>query len=107
MEHSEWRGTLSEGNQSITSDLLPNSDPLNIGHLRSKNPEPAHPDRDPVRVTSILCPRPDTLQEYWSSDVVTEFLDKWFSIPKISQYFRTSSPVTMVEIDGWHVCELL
>ena len=39
--------------------------------------------------------------------MVTEFLDKWFSIPKISQYFRTRSPVTMVDIDGWHVRDLI
>ena len=37
----------------------------------------------------------------------TEFLDKWFSIPKISQYFRTRSPVTMVDIDDWYVCDLI
>jgi hypothetical protein len=37
------------------------------------------------------------LEDYWSSDVGTEFLDKWFSIPKIFQYFRTRSPVTMTD----------
>ena len=34
-EHCVWWGALSKANQSITSNLLPNSDPLNIGHLRS------------------------------------------------------------------------
>ena len=106
-EHCARRGALSKANQAITSDLLPNSDPLNIDHLRSKHPEPAHPDRDPVRVSFILWPRPDSLQEYWSSDAGTEFLDKWFSIPKIGQYFRTRSPVTMVDIDGWHARDLI
>ena len=70
---------LSKANQAMTSDLLPN----------------------------ILCPRPDSLQEYWSSDTGTEILDKWFSIPKISQYLRTRSPVTMVDIDGWHVRHII
>ena len=93
-EHCARPGALSKANQAITSD------PLNIDHLRSKHPEPAHPNRDPVCVSSILWPRPDSLQEYWSSDAGTEFLDKWFSIPKISQYFRTRSPVTMVDIVG-------
>ena len=88
-EHCARRGALSKANQAIASDLLPNSDPLNIDHLRSKHPEAAHPDRDPVRVSSILWPRPDTLQDYWSSDSDSEYLDKWFSIPKISQYCRT------------------
>ena len=55
---------LSKANQAITSDLLPNSDPLSIEHLRSKHPDPAHPDRDPVLVSSIQWPRPDTLQDY-------------------------------------------
>ena len=44
--------------------------------------------------------RPVTLQEYWSSDADNEFLDKWFSISKISQYFRTRWSVMMVDIDG-------
>ena len=55
----------------------------------------------------MLWARPDSLKEYWSSDAGTEFLDKWFSIPKISQYFRTRSPVTMVDIDGWHARDLI
>jgi len=42
-----------------------------------------------------------------ASDAGTEFLDKWFSIPKISQFFRTRSPVTMVDIDGWHARDLI
>ena len=32
---------------------------------------------------------------------------KWFSIPKICQYFRTRSPVTMADIDGWHARDLV
>ena len=61
-QRGEWKGALSKANQAITSNLLPNSDPLNIENLRSKHTEPAHPDRDPVRDSSILGPRPDTLQ---------------------------------------------
>ncbi len=36
----------------LSVTILPNSDPLNMDHLRSKDPEPAHPNRDPVCVTS-------------------------------------------------------
>ncbi len=54
VEHVARPGALSKANQGITSDLLPNSDPLNIDHFRSKHPEPAHPNRDPVCVSSIL-----------------------------------------------------
>ena len=99
-EHCARRAALSKANQAVTSNLIPNSDPLKIDHLRTKHLEQAHPDRDPVRVSSILWPKPHTLQEYWSSDAGTGFLDKWFSVPKVSQYFRTRSPVTMVDIDG-------
>ena len=64
-------GTLSKVNEAITSDLsLPNSDPPNIDHLHSKHPEPAHPDRDPVCVSSILWPWSDTLQDYRTTSPV-------------------------------------
>jgi hypothetical protein len=42
---------------------------------------------------------PQNLEDFWSSDAGAEFLEKWFSIPKICQYFRTRSPVTMADID--------
>jgi len=80
-----------------------------LNHFSSspEQSEPAHPDRDPVRMSSILWPQPQTLEDYWSSDAGVEFLDKWFSIPKISQYFRTRSPVTMADIDGWHARDVI
>jgi hypothetical protein len=47
-------------------------------------------------------------KDYWSSDAGTDFLDKWFSIPKISQCFRrTRLPVTMADIDGWRARDLI
>jgi hypothetical protein len=58
-------------------------------------------------MSSILWPRHQPLEDYSSSDAGAELLDKWFSIPKISQYFRTRSPVTMVDIDGWHARDLI
>ncbi len=84
-----------------------NADPINIELLRVKHPEPAHPDRDPVCISSILCPQPQTLEDYWSSDAGAELLDKWFSIPKINQYFLTRSPVTVIDIDGRHTWDLI
>ncbi len=60
-----------------------------------------------MRLSSILWPQPQTLEEYWSSDAGAEFLDKWFSIPKICQYFRTRSPVAMADNDGWHARDLI
>jgi hypothetical protein len=81
---------------------MPNADPNNIELLRAKHPEAAHPDRDPVCVSSTLWPQPKPLKDYSSSDFGAEFLDKWFSIPKISQYFRTKA-----DIDAWHARDLI
>ena len=106
-EHCARKGALSKANQAITSTSMPNADPTNIDLLRAKHPETAHPDRDPVRLSSRLCPRPQVLEEHWSSDAGIEFLDKWFSVAKICQYFRTRSPVTMPDIDGWHARDLI
>ncbi len=86
---------------------MPNDDPTNINLLRAKHPETVNPARDPVRLSSRLCPRQQDLEDPWSSDAGVEFLDKWFSVAKICQYFRTRSPVTMPDIDGWHVRDLI
>jgi hypothetical protein len=106
-EHCARKGALSKANQAITSTSMPNADPTNIDLLRAKHPETAHPDRDPVRLSSRLWPRPYDLEEHWSSDAGIEFLDKWFSVAKICQYFRPRSPVTMPDIDGWHPRDLI
>ena len=106
-EHCARKGALSKANQVITSTSMPNADPTNIDLLRAKHPETAHPDRDPVRLSSRLWPRPQVLEEHWSSDAGIEFLDKWFSVAKICQYFRTRSPVTMPDVDGWHARDLI
>ena len=91
---------------SVCSSTL-NTDPTNIDLLRAKYPKPVHPDSDPVRLSSILWPRPQALEEHWSSDAGVEFLDKWFGVTKTCQYFRTRSPVTMPDIDGWHARDLI
>jgi hypothetical protein len=82
-EHYARRAALSKANQAVISNSMPNADPINVDLLRSKHPEPAHPDRDPVILSSELWPRPQNLEDCWSSDAGVEFLDKWFSIPKI------------------------
>jgi hypothetical protein len=81
--------SLSKTNQAVTSNSIPNANPCNIDLLRAKHPDPAHPDRDLVSLSSKLWPRAQNLEEYWSPDAGAEFLDKWFSIPKTCQYFRT------------------
>ncbi len=79
-EHSARRGALSKANQAVTSNSMPNADPINID-LRAKHPEPAHPDRYPVCVSSILWQQPQTLEDYCSSDAGAEFLDMWLVLP--------------------------
>ena len=54
-----------------------------------------------MRVSSILWPRPHTLQEYWSSDAGTEFLDKYFSTYlSNSPVFSHTLTCDSVDIDG-------
>jgi hypothetical protein len=101
VEHSGRWGTLCKVNQVVTPNSLPNVNHFNMDTLWSKHPEPAHPDRDPVCLNCICGhSQPQNLEDFWSSDAGSEFLDKWFKIPKICQYFRTRSPVTMTGIDG-------
>ncbi len=47
------------------------------------------------------------MEEHWSSDTGVDFLEKWFGIIKIYQSFRTRSPVTIPDIDGWNVRALI
>jgi hypothetical protein len=54
VEHCTRKGVLSKTNQTITSTSMMNVDPTNIDLLRAKHPETAHPDRDPVRLSSRL-----------------------------------------------------
>jgi hypothetical protein len=86
-EHCARWGALSKANQAVTSNSVPNANPCNIDTLRAKHPEPDHPDRDPVRLSSILSPHPQTLEDFWSTDTGAELLEKLFSIPKICLYF--------------------
>jgi hypothetical protein len=55
----------------------------------------------------LICPEPQTLEECWSSDSGAEFLDKWFGIPKVCQYFSTLSPVPVAHIDGCPLWDLI
>ena len=53
-EHCARKGALSKANQAITSTSVPNANPSNIDLLRAKHPEPVHPSRDLMRLSSIL-----------------------------------------------------
>ena len=96
LEQCTWNivlgGPLSKAkNQAVTSNSMPNADPSNMDLRRAKHPEPAHSDRDPISLSSILCPEPQTLAEYWSSDAGAEFLEKRSVSLK---YVSISAPLT-------------
>jgi hypothetical protein len=74
-EHCTRRRSLSKDNQDVTSNSMTNDNPCSIDLLRGKNLESAHPDRDPVSLRSELWTRTQNLEDYWSSDTGTEFLD--------------------------------
>jgi hypothetical protein len=72
-EHCAWLGTLSKANQPVTSNSVPHANPCNMDTLRAKHPEPAHPDRDPVLLSSILWSQSQNLEDFWSSDAGSEW----------------------------------
>ncbi len=68
-----------------------------MDHLRSKHPEPTHSDL--IRsVSAQYYGRGLTLYRITGplTRAHSEFLDKWFSIPKINQYFRTRSRAKVI-----------
>jgi hypothetical protein len=59
-------GALSKAKQTVTSNLTPNSDPVNLRlNPRTKHPDPVHTNCDPTLVSSILWMHPHKLQEYF------------------------------------------
>jgi hypothetical protein len=63
-------------------------------------------------VTIILVVTCERVRKYWFILGILNHLSfkklcTRFSIPKISQYFRTRSHVTTVDIDGWHARDLI
>jgi hypothetical protein len=56
-EYCARKRTLSKANQAMTSHITPSAAPTSINELRAKNPEPTHPDRDPItHPASLLWP---------------------------------------------------
>ena len=64
-EHFLHRGVFSKVTQTITSNSIPNTDPINIELLHVNRPELGHPARDPLRMSSILWSQSQTLEDYW------------------------------------------
>ena len=92
----------------MTSDLTPSAAANNINELRAKNPEPSHPDRDPTtQPASLIWPQKAETGAWGEEEDGQEYIQKHFSIKHIAKYFRTRSPVSAADIDGWRARELM
>ena len=92
----------------MTSDLTPSAAPININELRAMNPEPTHPDRDPTtQPASLIWPQKADTGAWWEEEDGQEYIQQHFSIKHIAKYFRTRSPVSAADIDGWRARELI
>jgi hypothetical protein len=90
----------------MTSDLTPSAAPTNINELRAKNPEPTHPARDPTtQPAPLIWPQKADTGAWWEEEEGQEYIQKHFSV--IAKYFRTRSPVSAADIDGWRAHELM
>jgi hypothetical protein len=107
-EYCARKGALSKANQAMTSDLTPSAAPTNINELRAKNPEPTHPNRDPVtQPASLIWPQKADTDAWWEEEDGQEYIQKHFNLQKIAKYFRTRSPVSAADVDGWRARELM
>ena len=72
------------------------------------NPEPTHSDRDPTtQPASLIWPQKADTGAWWEEEDRQEYIQQHFSITHISKYFRTRSPVSAADIDGWRARELM
>jgi hypothetical protein len=101
---------LSKANQAMTSDLTPSAAPTNITELRAKNPEPPTPTGT-TQPASLVWPQKAGICAgicaWWEEVEGQEYIQKHFSIKHIAKYFRTRSPVSAADIDGWRARELI
>jgi hypothetical protein len=92
----------------MTLDLTPSAAPTNVNELRAKNPEPTHPARDPTtQPASLICPQKADNGAWWEEEDGQEYIQKHFSVKHIAMYFRTRSPVSAADIEGWRARELM
>ena len=59
-----------------------------------------HPQR-PLNLNLEQLPSPDELAEFWEGEDGRTILNKWFSLSKIRNYFRTRPALGAADIDGW------
>ena len=47
------------------------------------------------------------MRAWWEEEEGQEYIKKQFNLQKIAKYFRTRSPVSAADIDGWRARELM
>jgi len=56
------------------------------------------------RLSGRKKPTPDA---WWEEEEGQEYIKKHFNLQKIAKYFRTRSPVSAADVDGWRARELM
>jgi hypothetical protein len=76
--------------------------------LRANNPEPTHPNKHPItQPASLIWPQKADTDAWWEEEEGQEYTKKHFNLQKIAKCFRTRSPVSAADIDGWRARELM
>jgi hypothetical protein len=102
------KGAFSKANQAMTSELTPSAAPTSINEMRAKNPDPTHPNRDPTtKQASLIWPSKADTGAWWEEEEGQEYIQQHFSLKHIAKYYRTHSPVSAADIDGWRARELV
>jgi hypothetical protein len=107
-EYCARKGALSKANQAMTSELTPSAASININELSAKNPDPTHPSKDPnTQPASLIWPPKADTGAWWEGEEGQEYIQQHFSLKHIAKYFRTRSPGSAADIDGWRAGELV
>ena len=61
----------------------------------------------PLQPVSRILPLKGDTRAWWEGEEGQEYLQQHFSLKHIAKYFRTRSPVSAADIDGWRARELV
>jgi hypothetical protein len=92
-EYCARKGALSKANQAMTSELTPSAAPTNINELRTKNPEPTHPSRNPTtQPASLIWPLKGDTRAWWEEEEGQEYIQQHFSLAAHCQVLQDPLP---------------
>ena len=69
--------------------------------------KPRHITINATQPASLIWPQKTDTGAWWEEEEGQEYIQQHFSLKHITKYFRTSSPVSAGDIDGWRACELV